>query len=156
MTPDRAREQASPANDPPAAPPPAGQGAFLPGPPGSESAAAVHADAAAVPNPRATPGSTNAVPQVPVRRVKRTRTGGIWIGLILAAIVLVLLLIFILQNTANVTIHFFGFAGVVPIAVALLLAAVCGVLLVAIPGTVRILQLRKAVRKPTPTDDPRR
>jgi uncharacterized integral membrane protein len=88
--------------------------------------------------------------------VKRTRTGGIWIGLILAAIVLVLLLIFILQNTANVTIHFFGFAGVVPIAVALLLAAVCGVLLVAIPGTVRILQLRKAVRKPTPTDDPRR
>jgi uncharacterized integral membrane protein len=86
----------------------------------------------------------------------RTRTGGIWIGAIVAAIVLILLLIFIMQNTASVTIHFFGFAGVLPIAVALLLAAVCGVLLVAIPGTVRIVQLRKAVRRPTPRGAPTR
>lgn len=70
--------------------------------------------------------------------------------MIVAALVFIVLLIFIVQNTASVTIHFFGFAGALPIAVALLLAAVCGVLLVAIPGTVRILQLRKAVRKPTP------
>jgi uncharacterized integral membrane protein len=90
--------------------------------------------------------------------VTRTRTGGIWIGIIIAAIVLILLLIFILQNTTSVTIHYFGFAGALPIAVALLLAAVlaavCGVLLVAIPGTVRILQLRKAAKAPTPTGRP--
>lgn len=110
----------------------------------------------AVSSQPAAPDSGDVAPQVAARRVKRTRTGGIWIGVIVAAIVLVLLLIFILQNTANVTIHFFGFAGVLPIAVALLLAAVCGVLLVAIPGTVRILQLRKAVRNPTQGGAPTR
>jgi uncharacterized integral membrane protein len=64
-----------------------------------------------------------------------------------AAIVLILLLIFILQNTTNVTIHFFGMTGQLPIAVALLFAAICGLLLVAIPGTVRIVQLRKSIRR---------
>jgi uncharacterized integral membrane protein len=67
--------------------------------------------------------------------------------MIVAAIVFVLLLVFILQNTANVTIHFFGITGRLPIAVALLLAAICGLLLVAIPGAVRIAQLRKSVKR---------
>jgi uncharacterized integral membrane protein len=90
-----------------------------------------------------------ATPPAAHRRVRRSRFGGIWIGIIVAAIVLVILLIFILQNTASVTIHFLGYSGGVPIAVALLLAAICGILLVAIPGTVRIVQLRKAVKEPT-------
>jgi uncharacterized integral membrane protein len=62
--------------------------------------------------------------------------------------VLILLLIFILQNSRNVTIRFFGFRGELSLAVALLLSAVRGVLLVAIPGTGRILQLRRAVTRP--------
>lgn len=82
-------------------------------------------------------------------RVRRTRFGGVWIGLIAVAVVLILLLIFILQNSTVVGIHFFGFYGRISFAVALLLAAVLGVLLVAIPGTVRILQLRRSVRKST-------
>ena len=60
--------------------------------------------------------------------------------------VLILLLIFILQNSRNVTLRFFGFHGELSLAVALLVSAVCGVLLVAIPGTGRILQLRRAVK----------
>jgi uncharacterized integral membrane protein len=78
---------------------------------------------------------------------RHSRTGGVLVGMIVAAIVFVLLLIFILQNTANVTIHFFGITGRLPIAVALLLAAICGLLLVAIPGAVRIAQLRKSVKR---------
>jgi uncharacterized integral membrane protein len=81
-------------------------------------------------------------------QVRRTRTGGLWVGLVSAAVVLILLLIFILQNSRNVTIRFFGFHGELSLAVALLLSAVCGVLLVAIPGTGRILQLRRAVKRP--------
>lgn len=91
------------------------------------------------PDPQTTPSE-------PVR-VRHSRTSSVWIGAIVAAILLILLLIFITQNTDTVTVHFFGLAGGLPVAVALLFAAVCGVLLVAIPGTVRILQLRKAVNK---------
>jgi hypothetical protein len=48
-------------------------------------------------------------------------------------------------------IHFFGADGQLPMGIALLLAAVVGVLLVTVPGTIRILQLRRlAVRRDRP------
>jgi uncharacterized integral membrane protein len=76
-----------------------------------------------------------------------TRAGGLWTGLILSAIVLILLLVFILQNGEPVVINFLGFSGALPTGVALLFAAVAGLLLVAIPGGLRILQLRRAARR---------
>lgn len=79
--------------------------------------------------------------------ITRTRTGGLWTGLILSAIVLIFLLVFILENLNPVTVYFLGFAGSLPIGVALLLAAVGGLLLVAIPGGLRILQLRRVARR---------
>ena len=81
--------------------------------------------------------------------VRRSRSGGLWVGLILSALVLLLLLVFILQNGAPVQISFFAFQGTLPVGVALLLAAILGILLVAIPGSVRILQLRGAARRGT-------
>lgn len=78
---------------------------------------------------------------------QRTVFSGLYIGLVLAALVLVLLLIFILQNDAPVDIHFLWFSGRLPSGVALLLAAILGVLLVAIPGSGRIMQLRRAARR---------
>jgi uncharacterized integral membrane protein len=80
-------------------------------------------------------------------RVRGTRVSGIWVGLIAAAFVLILLLVFILQNSQRVAIHFLGANGHLSFAVGLLFAAACGLLLVAIPGTVRIMQLRRALRK---------
>jgi uncharacterized integral membrane protein len=80
-------------------------------------------------------------------RVRTTRVSAAWVGLIVAALVLIALLIFIAQNSKTVAIHYFGFNGNVSLAIALLLAAVAGVLLVAIPGTGRILQLRHALKK---------
>jgi uncharacterized integral membrane protein len=56
-------------------------------------------------------------------------------------------LIFIAQNSRTVTIHYLGFEGQASLAVALLLAAVAGLLLVAIPGTARIMQLRRALKR---------
>lgn len=66
--------------------------------------------------------------------------------MILFALVLILLLIFILQNGKDVTISFLGANGSVPLAVAMLFSAVAGALLVAIPGVGRILQLRKMAK----------
>jgi uncharacterized integral membrane protein len=82
--------------------------------------------------------------QAPIRR---TRVSAIWVGLIIAAVLLIGLLIFVGQNSRTVTIHYLGLDGRVPLAVALLASAVCGVLLVAVPGTARIIQLRRALKK---------
>ncbi|HKE67117.1 MAG TPA: lipopolysaccharide assembly protein LapA domain-containing protein [Micromonosporaceae bacterium] len=79
-------------------------------------------------------------------RSTRTRAGSVWFAVILFAIVLLLLLIFILQNSQQVRISFFGAHGEVPQGVALLLAAVFGILLVALPGTARIIQLHRRHR----------
>ncbi len=59
-------------------------------------------------------------------RVKRTKVSGVWIGLIAAAIVLILLIVFIAQNLNTVGLHFFGFYGKVSFGLALLVAAICG------------------------------
>ena len=79
--------------------------------------------------------------------VRHSRSGGLWVGLILSALVLLFLLVFILQNGDPVQISFFALEGVLPTGVALLLAAIAGILLVAIPGSVRILQLRRVARR---------
>jgi hypothetical protein len=68
----------------------------------------------------------------------------------LFAVALFLLLIFILENSQSVSIGYFGAHGHLPLGVALLLAAVLGVLLVALPGTARILQLRVVCPPPSP------
>ena len=79
--------------------------------------------------------------------VQRSRTGGLWTGLVFSAIVLIFLLVFILQNLERVRITFLGFSGSLPIGVALLLAAIAGLLLVAVPAGVRMVQLRRAARR---------
>lgn len=119
---------------------------------GSVGPADPHADPATDPGLRpATVPPTTEPPTVPTPRgtvaVGHSRAGGLWTGLILSAIVLIFLLVFILQNGAYITINFLAFSGSLPAGVALLLAAVAGLLLVAIPGGLRILQLRRAARR---------
>ncbi len=83
-------------------------------------------------------------------RVRSGRVSGAWVGLIATAFFLILLIIFIAQNSRRVTLHFFGWDGRFSLALTILLSAVIGVLLVAIPGSLRILQLRRALRKNGP------
>ena len=91
--------------------------------------------------------------QLPPQHVlKRTRVGGVWVASALFALLLLLLLIFILENGQRVDIGYFGAHGHLPLGVALLLAAVLGVLLVVIPGTGRIIQLRIVARRHRRTD----
>jgi lipopolysaccharide assembly protein A len=86
--------------------------------------------------------------QAPAQHVvRRTRIGSVWVASALFALILLLLLIFILENGQRANIGFFGAHGHLPLGVALLLAAVLGVLLVVVPGTGRIVQLRIVARR---------
>ncbi|HEU5420958.1 MAG TPA: lipopolysaccharide assembly protein LapA domain-containing protein [Streptosporangiaceae bacterium] len=136
-------------------PPGGGQQAAAPEPAAPQqgpAGAAGHAAQPAQPQPaqpqpaQAQPAQA-AQPAPPHHKVRRTRAGNAWVVLALFALVLLLLLIFILENSQSVKISFFGAEGSIPLGVALLLAAVLGVLLVVVPGTARILQLRKTAKR---------
>lgn len=83
----------------------------------------------------------------PPVRVPHTRTGAAWVALIGAALLAVLLIVFLVQNTRSTEISFLWMTTSTPLAVALLIAAVGSVLLTLILGTARITQLRRLIRK---------
>lgn len=137
-----------PAGAPPAAGYPAPGGAPPPGYPPAAQAPVGPPPVQPPPQQPATPTAASQIPGVDRRgRVRRSRASYLWVGMIIVALVLILLLIFIAQNSQTVSIHFLGFNGHLSFAVAVLIAAVCGLLLVAIPGTIRILELRKSLKR---------
>jgi uncharacterized integral membrane protein len=79
--------------------------------------------------------------------IRRTRVGGVWVTLAISAVVLILLLVFILGNLKRADVSIFGAHANLPLGVALLLSAAAGALIVIIPGTGRILQLRRTARR---------
>jgi len=82
------------------------------------------------------------------RRLRRrpTRISSLHVGLIAAAIVLVLLVVFMIQNSRTVDVKFLGAHLRVSLAVAMLVAAVAGALVTGAAGTARIAQLRNTMR----------
>jgi uncharacterized integral membrane protein len=121
--------------------------------PGGEVPGAEAGPPAAVTEPPAevappAPAPTAPTPAAaPPLKIKRTRTSGLWVAVGFFAVVLLLLLIFILQNGKTVDVSYMGAHGHLPLGVALLLAAVCGVLLVVLAGAARISQLRTVARR---------
>jgi putative membrane protein len=87
------------------------------------------------PEPRETATSS-------ARQTGPTRISAAWVGIIIGALVLVLLLVFILQNTASVKVSYFSATGSMPLGIALLLAAIAGMLLTGGVAALRIWQLR--------------
>ena len=79
--------------------------------------------------------------------LRRSRTSGVWAAVVVLAIVLLLLVIFIAQNTQTVKVSFLGFDGEAPLAVCLLIATAAGIVLTAVAGSLRIFQLRRRVRR---------
>jgi uncharacterized integral membrane protein len=98
--------------------------------------------AAAAPPPAMAPPAT-----VPGRPAARTRTSAAWLGACLAAAVLVVLIVFMLQNTGSVEVTFLWMHGSLPLAIALLIAAVGTSLLTMMVGAARITQLRRRLRQ---------
>lgn len=79
--------------------------------------------------------------------VERTRAASTWTGLVIGTLVLILLLIFILQNLDNVTLQLFVWEYTLPLGINLLLAAIAGALIMALAGGVRIIQIRRAAKR---------
>jgi uncharacterized integral membrane protein len=79
--------------------------------------------------------------------LRGSRTSGTWGAVLLLTVVLILLAIFILQNTQRVEVSFLGWSGEPPLSAALLIAAAGGAVLVAASGALRILQLRRRVKR---------
>ncbi|RAV34483.1 DUF1049 domain-containing protein [Corynebacterium heidelbergense] len=81
-------------------------------------------------------------------KVKRSMAGSTWVALILGALLLILLLVFILQNQTATQLQFFGWQAEFPVGVGMLIAAIVGALIMALVGGVRIIQLRGQVKHP--------
>jgi uncharacterized integral membrane protein len=94
------------------------------------------------------------VPVEPVREPHRravsvpwTRTSAVWFGVWAGVAGLILLIIFVAQNTSSVEINFLWMHGRIPLALGLLIAGVCGALIAMAVAAVRIIQLRRLVRR---------
>ena len=79
--------------------------------------------------------------------LRGSRTSGLWASVIALGLVLVLLIIFVAQNTQKVNVSFLGWDGQTPLAVALLIATTAGLFIAAVVGSLRILQLRRRVKR---------
>ncbi len=101
------------------------------------------------PVPAQVPEKSAAAPVAAPKKLRPTRISGTWIAVLTAIVVLIFLLVFILQNGGNATIHFLWGEFNLPLGVALLFGAIGGALLVAVVGAARILQLRRQAKRLT-------
>lgn len=74
-------------------------------------------------------------------------SGIVWAALILGVIILILLLIFIIQNNVSTRFEYMAWQFSLPLGVAMLLSAVAGALVMALVGSVRMFTLSHRVRK---------
>jgi uncharacterized integral membrane protein len=79
--------------------------------------------------------------------LRGSRTSGAWLAVTLLAVLLLVLIIFVAQNTQDVEVSFLVWNGQAPLAVALMVAALVGIAIALVAGSLRILQLRRRVRR---------
>jgi putative membrane protein len=110
--------------------------------------AAPHSATSTLPPPSA---NGSAPPPPPPSQAPRprlhTRISGMRAGLIAGFAALIVVVIFIIQNAHAANISFLGIHLVLPLAGALLLAAIAGALAMAAAGPARITQLRQFIRR---------
>ena len=99
------------------------------------------------PTEPAPPPPPTAVPANRADPSRVTRAAVIWSAVAVSLAVLVLLVIFFIQNQDMVAVKFLGWEGRLAQGVAFFIAAVGGGILVAIAGGARILQLRRTERR---------
>ena len=99
--------------------------------------------------PTADPPQTRTGPpqMAPTSPVPRTRTGAVWFGIWVAALLFVVLIVFMLQNARSVEVSFLRMHSNLPLALALLVAAVGAAILTMLVGAARITQLRRLSRR---------
>ena len=90
-----------------------------------------------------TPAAEKSGGRRPRRKSLRSRAGAAWLGICIAAVVVIALIIFLLQNRQPVLVTFLSLQGTVPLAVALLIAGIGVGIIALVIGTIRIGQLRR-------------
>jgi uncharacterized integral membrane protein len=80
-------------------------------------------------------------------RSTRSRTGRLWSGICAGAVLSIVLIIFMLQNTRSVAVTFLWMHGSLPLALAFFIAGVGTGLCVLVVGSARIVQLRRRIRR---------
>lgn len=86
------------------------------------------------PHPKTSPGQGKSL---------FTRASAAWVAVGSALVLLVLMIVFMLQNSTPTAFHFLGLTATLPAGLAMVIAAVGGGIVVALAGTARIVQLRK-------------
>jgi uncharacterized integral membrane protein len=76
-----------------------------------------------------------------------TRTGVVWWALGFSLLLLILVLVFVLQNLTNARTSFFGLTWTIPLGLDLLLAALLGGVIAFLLGAARMLQIRRVARR---------
>jgi uncharacterized integral membrane protein len=76
-----------------------------------------------------------------------TRTGVAWWALGFSLLLLVLVLIFVLQNLSDTKTSFFGLTWTIPLGLDLLLAALLGGIIAFLLGAARMVQIRRVARR---------
>ncbi|WP_239003794.1 LapA family protein [Nocardia panacis] len=87
------------------------------------------------------------LPESESRKDIASRTGYTWTGLIVGVLILIVLLVFILQNLDQAEVTFFFWDFSLPLGITVLLSVIGGALVMALVGGVRILQLRRVAKK---------
>ena len=92
--------------------------------------------------------ATSEADSSPTGRAPRfTRASAVWVATGVALLLLILLIVFVLQNSTKVEVQFLGLSWTIPLGMALLIAAVGGGVVVAIAGVARVTQLRMYARR---------
>lgn len=76
-----------------------------------------------------------------------SRVGATWVFLFFGMVLLILLLVFVLQNLDRVSMTLFVWQLSFPLGVGMLFAAITGALIMALIGSIRIIQLRRQVTR---------
>ncbi|WP_454196116.1 LapA family protein [Nocardia sp. Marseille-Q1738] len=98
-------------------------------------------------HPRTTQPGRASEPPATTEKPLSSRTGYAWTGLVVGVLILVVLLIFIVQNLDEVHVHLFFWEFSLPLGVTVLLSMIGGALVMASVGGVRILQLRRRAKQ---------
>jgi len=76
-----------------------------------------------------------------------TRLAAAWWALVVGLVILIVLLIFVAQNTESIAVHFLVLDWSLPVGVGYLLAAVAGATTTVLVGAARMIQLHRAAKK---------
>ncbi|OFL65263.1 MULTISPECIES: lipopolysaccharide assembly LapA domain-containing protein [unclassified Brevibacterium] len=115
--------------------------------PESSSPETVEQAAETAPQQAQTPAQSQAQTPPPAVKASGGLSAGIWASLIIGALILVLLLIFIIQNNEPTQFYYFGWEFTLPLGVSILLAAIAGIVIAGIFGTVRMFILGRQIKR---------